>query len=165
MKRLILSLVSLLVVFGLGACGGGAGPQFPLRDRFLLLMAAINAENLAQAMSHYSLSYMHDCSAWQDVQSGWSAIFNEPNYSLTLSNLVVTSETTNDQTRDGLLIGSVTIREDVGGVITSETLSVNMPFKKEGSAWRLYGNQTCEASLAGWRAALRTYLGAKRTNR
>lgn len=162
-KVLIIGVIGFVFALSTGGCGGGGGGlQSPLRDRYLLLMSAINSENLSQTMSHYSLSYMHDCSTWQDVQSGWSAVFSEPDYALTLSNLVVVSEVVNNQTRDGLLIGSVTITEDIGGVITSETLDINMPFKKEGSSWRLFGNQTCASSASSWREAVLTYLGAKR---
>jgi hypothetical protein len=126
-------------------------------------MASVNAQNLGSTMSHYSTSYMHDCSTWADVQSGWQSIFTEPNYTLTLSNLVVSNQWTNNQTLTGHLTATVTVTEDNNGVITNEVWAISMPFRREGSAWRLFGDQSCTVAASDWRGKLRTLLGAHGT--
>lgn len=158
----IFGTITVIAAVTIGACGGGGGGgQPPLTARYLQLISAVNAKNLSNTMSHYSTLYYNDCSTWQDVQSGWQAIFNEPNYTLTLSDLDVTTEWTNNQTGTGHLEGTVTVTENINGNITSETWPISMPFRREGSAWRLFGDQSCPAGAADAKRQLRSYFGAR----
>jgi hypothetical protein len=110
-------------------------------------MADVNLEDLGGTMANYADGFYDDCSTWADVQSGWQAIFAEPNYTLTFSNLVVSTETINNGTGTGLLTGTVDIEENDNGVINNETWSFQMPFDRVGPDWLLYGDQQCSGAV------------------
>lgn len=133
--------VATLTAF-VGCAGSGTdSASNPLLARYEAFLAAWAAENLDAVMANFSLAYLDDCETYDDIEEKAQAIFDDPDVSITFSNLTVTSsQITGDF---GLLVGTITTTFTGPGGTDIETEEIEIRFRRESGVWLVYGDQLC----------------------